>query len=121
MAMNPELEILLQVQDLKAQRKDLQDADAGARFQEEEFHLDIAAATAQLDEKIAEVVSELDPAIQARYRRLDKALDRVVVPAINGMCYGCFVAVPTAVASDPAERRKLQNCAHCGRFLYFVG
>jgi predicted nucleic acid-binding Zn-ribbon protein len=36
------------------------------------------------------------------------------------MCYGCFVAVPTAIDPTPTQRRKLRNCAHCGRFLYFV-
>lgn len=118
--MNPQLEILLQVQDLKAKRRELQEVEEAAKFQEEEFHLDIQDATAKLDEKIEEVVSELEPTVQSRYRRLAKALDRVVVPAINGICYGCFVAVATAVATDPDERNRLHNCAHCGRFLYFV-
>lgn len=120
MSMHPQLEILLQIQDLKSKRRDLQDVEATAKFQEEEFNLDLGEATAQLDAKITEVVEELDPAVKGRYNRLDAALDRVVVPAINGICYGCFVAVPTAVASDPEERRQLRNCAHCGRFLYFV-
>ncbi|MFO7892911.1 MAG: hypothetical protein R6U63_04185 [Longimicrobiales bacterium] len=118
--MNPQLEILLQIQDLKAQRKELQEVDAAAKVQEEEFNLRIEEATAQLDAKIEDVVEELDPTVRARYRRLDRGLDRVVVPAINGICYGCFVAVATAVATDPDEKKKLQNCAHCGRFLYFV-
>lgn len=118
--MHPQLEILLQIQDLKAQRKDLQEVDAAAKVQEEEFHLDITDATEQLDAKIAELVAELEPSVRSRYRRMDQALDRVVVPAINGICYGCFVAVPTAVATDPEERGRLQTCGHCGRFLYFV-
>ena len=118
--MNEQLDILLQIQDLKAQRKDLQEIDAAAKVQEEEFNLDIGEATDQLDAKIAEVVDELEPTVRSRYKRLDEALDRVVVPVINEMCYGCFVAVPTAIATDPDERSKLHNCAHCGRFLYFV-
>ncbi len=118
--MSEQLEILLQIQDLKAKRKDLQEVDAVAKVQEEEFHLDIEEATAQLDVKIDEVVEELEPTIRSRYRRLAAAMDRVVVPAINGMCYGCFVAIPTAIATDPEERAKVQSCAHCGRFLYFV-
>jgi predicted nucleic acid-binding Zn-ribbon protein len=119
-SMDDQLEILLQIQDLKAKRKDLQEVDAVAKVQEEEFHLDIEEATAQLDAKIAEVVEELEPTIRSRYKRLAAAMDRVVVPAINGMCYGCFVAVPTAIATDPEERAKHKTCAHCGRFLYFV-
>ncbi|MGK7311076.1 MAG: hypothetical protein ACN0LA_02460 [Candidatus Longimicrobiales bacterium M2_2A_002] len=118
--MNEQLEILLQIQDLKAKRQDLQEVDAAAKVQEEEFNLNIEEATSQLDAKIEEIVEELEPTVRARYRRLDKGLDRVVVPAINGVCYGCFVAVATAVATDPEEKQKLHNCSHCGRFLYFV-
>ena len=118
--MHEQLEILLQIQDLKSKRKDLQDVGAAAKVQEEEFNLDIGEATAQIEAKIEEVVEELEPTVRARYRRQAKAMDRVVVPAINGICYGCFVAVATAIATDPEERQKLQNCSHCGRFLYFV-
>jgi hypothetical protein len=118
--MNEQLEILLQIQDLKSKRKDLQEVDAAAKVQKEEFNLDIQDATAQIESKIEEVVEELEPTVRSRYKRLDRALDRVVVPVINEMCYGCFVAVPTAIATDPEERNKLQTCAHCGRFLYFV-
>ena len=118
--MHPQLEILLQIQDLKAQRRELTQGDAGSQVQEEEFGLDIDQAVAQLDEKISAVEGELDPQTRSRYNRLASSLARVVVPAINETCYGCFVAVPTAVASDPAERGSLNTCAHCGRFLYFM-
>ncbi len=118
--MDPQLEILLQIQDLKSKRKDLVEVDAAAQVQEEEFGLDLESATRQLDEKIGEIENELDPAVRSRYNRLAKGLNRVVVPAINGVCYGCFVAVPTAIASDPDERSTIQTCGHCGRFLYFV-
>lgn len=119
--MHPQLEILLQIQDLKAQRRELLEAEEASQVQEEEFGLDVDQAVEQLDEKIQAVEDELDPQTRSRYNRLAKGLNRVVVPAINGTCYGCFVAVPTAVASDPEERRALNTCAHCGRFLYFTG
>jgi hypothetical protein len=119
--MHAQLEILLQIQDLKAQRRELAQSDDATEVQREEFGLDIERAVGQLDEKIAGLEDELEPSIRSRYDRLATGVDRVVVPAINGTCYGCFVAVPTAVASDPAERNALTNCAHCGRFLYFMG
>lgn len=119
--MDPQLEILLQIQDLKAQRRDLREVESEREMQEQEFNLSIEDAVASLDEKIAEVENELDPRVRRRYDRLAANTDRVVVPAINGTCYGCFVSVPTSVASDPGERARLRNCDHCGRFLYFVG
>jgi predicted nucleic acid-binding Zn-ribbon protein len=116
--MDAQLEILLQVQDLRAQRKELIEGETSRQVQEEAFNLDIDRAIADLDAKIDEVEAELDPAVRQRYDRLAGSMSRAVVPAINGTCYGCFVAVPTAVASDPAE--PLRACDHCGRFLYFV-
>ncbi len=119
--MHAQLEILLQIQDLKAQRRELIQGDTATDVQRDEFGLDIEAAAEQLEEKIGDLESELEPTIRSRYNRLAASMDRVVVPAINGTCYGCFVAVPTAIASDPDERNALNNCAHCGRFLYFMG
>ena len=119
--MNSQLEILLQIQDLKAQRKELLQEDEGSAVQKEEFGLDINQAVSQLDEKIAAVEDELEPLTRGRYDRLAASVERVVVPAINETCYGCFVAVPTGIASDPDQRSSVNNCAHCGRFLYFMG
>jgi predicted nucleic acid-binding Zn-ribbon protein len=118
--MDGQLEILLQIQDLKAQRLDLADEESGRQVQEESFHLRVDEAIETLNAKIVELESELEPQIRKRYERLAEGMPRVVVPAINGMCYGCFVSVPTSVSSDPAERSKLRNCDHCARFLYFV-
>jgi predicted nucleic acid-binding Zn-ribbon protein len=118
--MHPQLEILLQIQDLKAQRRDLAEEEPSRLFQQQAFKLDVETALEQLDRKIAEVEGELDPRIRKRYDRLAVGMNRVVVPAINGVCYGCFVSVATSVASDPREREKLLNCDHCGRFIYFV-
>jgi len=118
--MDAQLEILLQIQDLKAQRRDLEEGETGRQVQQEAFNLDVETAIADLDEKIAEVVAELDPQVRRRYERVSTGAQRAVVPAINGTCYGCFVSVPISVSSDAGERAKLRNCDHCGRFLYFV-
>ena len=118
--MIPELETLLQILDLKGQRRELTEGGGARQVQEEEFHLDVDRAIDELQAKIDELENELPAAIRSRYRRLASHQSRVVVPAINGVCYGCFVSVPIAIASDPAEQARLQACDHCGRFLYFV-
>lgn len=117
--MDAQMETLLQIQDLKAQKRDLQEGESSRQVQEEEFNLDAETAVRELDAKIDELEDDLSPQVRSRYSRLASAMSRPVVPAINGICYGCFVSVPTAVASDPSDQQ-LRNCDHCGRFLYFV-
>lgn len=119
--MDPQLEILLQIQDLKAQRRELEEGQSERQVQEEAFRMDAATALAQLADKIAEVMDELSPRVRQRYERVAASTDRAVAPVIGGVCYGCFVAIPTSIASDARERAKLRNCENCGRFLYFVG
>jgi predicted nucleic acid-binding Zn-ribbon protein len=119
--MDAQLEILLQIQDLKGQRRDLGEGGPDRQMEQESFALKIDEAIELLDRKIAEVVDELDPRVRKRYDRLARgSVERVVVPAIKGTCYGCFVSVPVSVSSDPTERAKLRNCESCGRFLYFI-
>jgi uncharacterized protein len=118
---DPQLEVLLQIQDLKAQRRELEEGKSERLVQEEAFQLDVETAVARLDAKIIEVTAELSPGVRKRYERVAVHGERVVAPVINGVCYGCFVAIPTSIASDAGERAKLRNCENCARFLYFVG
>ena len=116
--MHPQLELLLQIQDLKAQRRELTEGDAS--LEREEFNIDVDSAVASLDEKLEGLVGELEPDVRRRYQRISKA-GRVVVPVINATCYGCFVAVPTAEWADIARNAELHHCQSCGRFLYATG
>ena len=117
--MNQNLETLLEIQDLKTQRKEL--AEAGEReMQEQVFGLSVDDALHELDAKIVEMEETLPPAVRARYRRVSARLPRVVAPVIKGTCYGCFVAVPTAQASDADRNAEIRSCENCGRFLYHV-
>ena len=117
--MNPSLEILLAIQDLKTQRKELAEA-AEREVQEQVFGLSVDDALRELDTKITEMEGTLPPQVLARYKRVSARLPRVVVPVINGTCYGCFVAVPTAQASDADRNAEVRTCQNCGRFLYHV-
>lgn len=119
--MDAQLELLLQIQDLKGQRRELTDADAGRDVEIEEFNVDVAEAAEELDRKIREMEQLLSPRIGGRYRQLARARGRAVVPVINGLCYGCFVSIPTAVASDASSNEQVRQCDNCGRFLYVIG
>src|SRR5690606_28077020 len=117
--MHPQLETLLEIQDLKAQRTELFEQSEGRAFEEEVFNISVDAAIEQLDEKISEMEATLEPQVRSRFRRLSGSRGRFIVPVINGTCFGCFVTVPTALSSERNE--ELRYCENCGRFLYLAG
>jgi predicted nucleic acid-binding Zn-ribbon protein len=117
--MHPQLELLLELQDLHTQRRALEEEELG-EFEEELFELRPAEAVELLDAKISELAGRLEPAIQKRYLDLSATLDRAVAPVLNGICYGCFVATPTAWSSEAGRNEHIGVCAYCGRFLYYV-
>lgn len=119
--MHPQLEILLQLQDLKTQRQELARGERESTLQEEEFNVDLGDAVGSLDEKIEELEERLEPRIRNRYRRVEKQHRRAVVPVIRGTCYGCFISIAISDATDAERNAELLMCDHCGRFLYVLG
>lgn len=117
--MHAQLELLLELQDLKAQRESF-DEKAFRELQEGVFDLDPKAALELLDGKIEELQRRLDETVRSRYASLDRSYERPVAPVLGGICYGCFVAVPTAWSSEAGRNRAISVCDHCGRFLYYV-
>ena len=118
--MHPHLETLLEIQDLKTQRRELAEGTADREVQESVFGLGVDDALTQIDEKMAEMEATLPPQVRSRYQRMSARQQRVVVPVIRGTCYGCFVQVPTALASDADRNEEVRTCQSCGRFLYLI-
>jgi uncharacterized protein len=98
----------------------LQQGSSEGQMEQEVFNMSLEDALAQLEEKINEMEGALDPRVRSRYQRLAGKRTRAVVPVINGTCYGCFVSVPTALASDADRNEELRFCDSCGRFLYLI-
>jgi predicted nucleic acid-binding Zn-ribbon protein len=118
--MHPHLETLLEIQDLKTQRRELAEGTADREVQESVFGLGVDDALKQIDEKMVEMEETLPPMVRNRYQRMSSRQQRVVVPVIRGTCYGCFVQVPTALASDADRNEEIRSCQNCGRFLYLI-
>lgn len=117
---HPQLRLLMELQDLRSQHRELE-SEVGAReVEKEHFHIDLDEAREQLDRKIGELEDALEPRVRSRYDRIVPHRDRAVVPVINGVCYGCFVSIPTATAGDREAYQDLQSCQHCGRFIYIL-
>ena len=115
-----QLEILLEIQDLRSQKRALE--EEGVREVESEvFEMSVEDALEKIDEKIESLEQRLEPPAASRYRRLGGPEgNRAVVPVVEGICYGCFMRVPTAWASDAERNEELEVCDNCGRFLYHV-
>jgi predicted nucleic acid-binding Zn-ribbon protein len=118
--MHPQLELLLQIQDLKSQRRELVENEPDRDMEAREFNINPEEAISQLDERIEELRQELPTPIRGRLDRFSRGASRAVVPVINGTCYGCFTAVPTAAMNDLGRNDAVNHCDHCGRFLYVV-
>jgi uncharacterized protein len=118
--MHPQLELLLQIQDLKSQRRELAEFEGGRQVEEQEFNVDVDLAITQLDQRIDELKQELPPQIRSRLERFARTSGRAVVPVINDTCYGCFTAVATGAMSGLGRNDEVNYCESCGRFLYVV-
>jgi len=117
--MHPQLELLLELQDLHTQWRALQDEPL-REVEEAVFALRPEEARELLGSKITELSDRLDPEIRRRYLDLVATVDRAVAPVLSGICYGCFVATPTAWSSEACRNDSIGVCDHCGRFLYYV-
>ncbi len=117
--MHPQLELLLEIQDLRTQRGGLADGTL-TDVESDVFAVSIEDAIEALDEKVAELESRLHDDVRQRYRMMTAKGMRVVVPVLNGICYGCFMAVATAKASVHDRNARVESCEHCGRFLYHL-
>jgi predicted nucleic acid-binding Zn-ribbon protein len=117
--MHHQLEILLELQDLKAQKRDLEEAaeEHSHDIERKVFRVKPKDAVAQLSDKIEEMEGTLEPEVEKRYHKIAGRRPRPVVPVLNGICYGCFMAVPTATDKTNAE---IRWCEQCGSFIYFV-
>ena len=115
--MHEHLEQLLEMQDLHMQQRALEKGEV-RELESGVFEMSVEQALAALEQKIAELESGLGEGVRDRYRRLIRAGSRVVVPVLAGICYGCFMAVPTSWAADADPNDKLNVCQNCGRFLY---
>ncbi|MEJ2483984.1 MAG: C4-type zinc ribbon domain-containing protein [Gemmatimonadota bacterium] len=117
--MHPQLELLLELQDLNTQRKSLAE-DGLSEVESSVFELRPAEALEILDAKIEELAERLDPPVRDRFSEVSRSLGRAVAPVLNGICYGCFVAIPTAWSSEVGRNERINVCDQCGRFLYYV-
>jgi predicted nucleic acid-binding Zn-ribbon protein len=115
--MNPQLQVLIALQDILFLIRDAEDPSsqrAMGKMGFEMSNLESLEATRQ------ELETQLQPAIRGEYRRARRRYGRFVAPVINGICYGCFVKIPSAIDASDDRNKTLHRCENCGMFLYWV-
>lgn len=118
--MDAQLTLLLEIQDLTAKVGELEAKEGLGTLEANQFGMDVEGATEALRAKLEELEGALPEPLRRRYERISGHINRVVVPVISGICYGCFVSVPAEQAGADDANAVLRTCEHCGRFLYFL-
>ncbi len=65
------------------------------------------------------VMNQLEPNLIARYEKLMDRYPTAVTPVIGGICYGCFVTLPSAFVVRKSKNEEVSTCPNCGRFIYW--
>ena len=114
--LHPELEILLEIQDLQTLKRDIDSPE----YQAAGVAVETSTHVERIAERIAEREAQLSPRTRATYQRVARRHERVVAPVLHGVCYGCFVHVPTSKGRDQDRNTELRTCESCGRFVYYT-
>lgn len=115
--MNPQLQILIALQDVLSMIKEAKDPTQKKAFGKMGFKMDNPEA---LEKTRIDLESKLNPIIRSHYNRAKDRYGKVVAPVIDGICYGCFVRIPSAIDTAEDRNETLYRCENCGMFLYWV-
>ena len=115
--MHKELELLIKLHDL-----DMMIRDATVeRFATEEkdlgFVLHNLPALQQAQKNIRALVSS---ETLTHYDKLFAKFGRAIAPVNAGVCYGCFLQLPTIFVQESEQNEGLGVCPKCRRFLYWL-
>ncbi len=113
--MNPQLQLLVALQDLEQMIKDSEDMEQAEQLEGMGFKAD---GLEGLKKAQADLESKLDPRHKNYYRRLAGRFGYAVVPVVRNLCTGCFANIPTSFVSVTHENKVLK-CENCGRILYW--
>ena len=115
MKLHPDLETLLEIQDLRALSRDIATPQPGAAYRDAG-----AEQAARRQERIAEREPRLRPAVRSEHLPLAQRHEVAVAPVLDGICRGCFVQVPASREHDAGRHGEIRTCDSCGRFLYYT-
>lgn len=115
--MNPQLQVLIALQDILLMIREAKDPSS----QKAEGKIGFQMTNLEsLEATRTELESQLKPPIRGAYTRAQQRYGRIVAPVINSTCHGCFVKIPYAIDGADDRNKTLYRCENCGMFLYWV-
>ena len=113
--MNPQLELLLQLQDLDLMIRELGNEKTASAEKNLGFEL---SGVETIQKARTQLAKKIEPPWLKGYERIVGRFPRAIVPMKDGICFGCFVRQPHKDSVDPAEdAQELECCQRCGRIL----
>ena len=117
--MKLQIENLVKLQDLDKEISDLL-GNNSQETKEESFDFEALDKLDEMRKTRTDLAETIDHRLVRYYERLrsSKGEKMAVVPVINAICQGCYIAVPTATAAKLVRKDSIATCDHCGRFIY---
>jgi predicted nucleic acid-binding Zn-ribbon protein len=109
--MHKQLEFLITLHDLDLLLKGVND--------EKEAGFEVKKHKEELLQAREKVMKELKPIFLSRYEKLADRYATAITPVIEGICYGCFVTLPSAFVVRKSKNEEVSTCPNCGRFIYW--
>jgi predicted nucleic acid-binding Zn-ribbon protein len=115
--MNPQLRVLIALQDILLLLRDAKDPGQKRVLGKMGLKIDKLET---LEATREDLESQLSPSLLGEYRRATERCGRIVAPVIGSVCCQCFVRIPSAIDSADDRNTSLYRCENCGMFLYWV-
>lgn len=109
--MHKQLEFLITLHDLDLLLKGID--------HEKEAGFEVTKHKEELLQARQKVMKELNANFLSRYEKLANRFSFAVTPVIEGICYGCFVKLPSAFVVRTNKNEEVSICPNCGRFIYW--
>jgi predicted nucleic acid-binding Zn-ribbon protein len=113
--MSNTLDILIRIHDLRIMKKEFENEETASKYKEIGFEINQVEL---IQDAIDELVKKIDERYYKLYMRVATKYERPLVPVKDGICYGCFEAMPTAEVSSLFKNAEIAKCSNCGRLVY---
>jgi len=114
--MHRELELLIKLHDIDMMIRDTSEE----RYATEETGLGFVLANLpSLKKAREEIREEISEDHILHYDRLFMKFGRAIAPVNHGICYGCFIQLPTQFVQESSQNEGVDVCPKCRRFLYW--